>query len=64
MIAVFVGEKNAVELRGHDATLFEAQNELARAQSTIDQNLAMIGGEQRAISGTAAAEHGQTEHVA
>ena len=64
MIAVFVGEQDAVEVRGRDATLLQAQSQLARAQSAIDQNLAMIGGEQRAISGTAAAEHGQTEHVA
>ena len=64
MIAVFVSQKNPVELRRRDATLLQAQSQLARAQSAIDQNLAMIGGEQRAISGTAAAEHGQTEHVA
>jgi hypothetical protein len=36
---------------------------LTGAQSAIDQNPAMIGRDQRAVSGAAAAEHRQTEHV-
>ena len=64
MIAVLVREQNTVELlRGHPA-LLETPDELARAQSAVDQNLAMIRGEERAIPGAAAAEHGQTEHAA
>lgn len=56
MIAVLVGEKDAIELFGHDATLLEPEHDLAGAQPTVDQNFAMIGCDQRAVSGTAAAE--------
>ena len=63
MIAVFVGEENAIELLGRDPALLEAQNDLPRAQSAVDENFAMIGRNQRAISRAAAAEHGQTEHA-
>ena len=64
VVAMFMREKNAIQLRWCDATLFQAQSQLSRAQSAVDENLAVIGGEQRAISGTATAEHGQTEHAA
>ena len=63
MIAMFVGEEDAIELLGSDAALLESEDDLARAQSAIDQNSAMIGRDQGAVSGTAAAEHGQTEHA-
>ena len=63
VIAVFVREQDAIELFGRHAALFETQNDLARAQSAIDENFAVIGRDQRAIPGAAAAEHGETEHA-
>ena len=62
VIAMLVGEEDAIELFRRDPALLEAQHELARAQSAIDQNPAMIGRDERAVSGAAAAEHRQTEH--
>ena len=59
---MFVGDENAVELLRRDAALLQAQHELARAQSAIDQNFAVIGRDQRAVSRAPAAEHGQAEH--
>jgi hypothetical protein len=35
---------------------------LPRAQTAIDENRAMIGGDQRAVPRAPAAEHGQAEH--
>jgi hypothetical protein len=35
---------------------------LPRAETAINENLAMIGGDQRAVSRAPAAEHGQAEH--
>ena len=62
VIAMFVGEEDAVELRGSDSALFEPHDDLACAQPAIDQEPAMIGRDERAISRAAAAEHGQSEH--
>jgi len=63
MIAMLVCEQNAIELIwGHAASL-EAENNLPRAQPTIDQQSAMIGCDEGAVSGAAATEHGQTEHA-
>jgi hypothetical protein len=45
MIGVFVCENNAIELLGCDATLLETQHDLSRAQTAINQNLAMFGGD-------------------
>jgi hypothetical protein len=42
--------------------LLESQRDLPGTQSAVDQNFAMIGGYERAVSGTAAPEHRQTEH--
>jgi hypothetical protein len=42
--------------------LLKPDDDLARAQSAIDQNPAVIGGNESAIPGAAAAEHGQVEH--
>jgi hypothetical protein len=42
--------------------LLEPEHNLPRAQSAIDQNFAMIGGDERTVAGTAAPEHRQTEH--
>jgi hypothetical protein len=49
-------------LFGGDAALFQSDDNLARAQSAIDQNAAMIGGNEGTVPGAAAAEHGQAEH--
>jgi hypothetical protein len=62
VIAMLVGEKDTIELRRSDSALLEPDHDLPRAQSPIDQNPAMIGRDERAISRAAAAEHGQTEH--
>ena len=63
MIAVLVRKQDAIELFGRHPALLEAEDDLARAQSTIDENFAMIGRNESAIPGTAAAEHGETEHA-
>src|SRR5256885_12386471 len=63
VIAVLVCQQHAVELRRRDSALLEADDDLSRAQSAIDQNPAMIGRDQRAISCAAATEHGQSEHA-
>jgi len=62
VIAMLVSKKQSIELLGGNATLLKPDDDLARAQSAIDQNVAMTGGNEGAIPGTAAAEHGQTEH--
>ena len=38
MVAMFVREEDAIELLGSDTAEREAQDELTRAQSSIDQN--------------------------
>ena len=63
MIAVLMREENAVEPVWRHTALFKAQDYLAGAQSTIDKNFAVISRDKRAVPGTAAAEHGQAEHV-
>jgi hypothetical protein len=35
---------------------------LPRAQTAINENFAMLGGDQRAVPGAPAAEHDQAEH--
>ena len=62
LICVFVRENNAVQLPGRDAALLQAQNDLPRAETAINENLAMIRGNQCAVSRAPAAEHGQAEH--
>ena len=62
VIAMLVSKKQSIELLGGNATLLKPHYDLARAQSAIDQNVAMTGGNESAIPGAAAAEHGQTEH--
>src|SRR5262249_45821166 len=53
---------NAVELFRCNATLLQAQHDLPCAETAINENLAMIGCDQRTISRAAAAKHGQAEH--
>ncbi len=62
VIAVFVREKDAIQLVGRDAALCQTQYQLPRAQPAIDKNLAMIRRDQRAVSRAPAAKHGQAEH--
>ena len=62
VICVFVRENNAVELLRPDATLLQTQHDLPRAQTAINENFAMFGGDQRAVPGAPAAEHDQAEH--
>jgi hypothetical protein len=62
VITVFVSKKDAVKLLRCDATLCQAQDQLARTQAAIDKNLAMLGRDQCAVSRAAAAEHRQAEH--
>ena len=57
MIAVFVGEKHAIEPVGCDATFRQTQHQLPRAEAAIEENLAMISRDQCAVPGAAAAEH-------
>jgi hypothetical protein len=59
---MFVRKQNAIQLFWGYTALFEAQNNLARAESAIDQNFTVIGRDQGAVSRAAAAEHSQTEH--
>src|SRR5215471_18354572 len=62
VVAMLVGQQNAVELLRSHAALLEADGDLPGAKAAIDQNFAMIGRDERAVSGTAAPEHRQTEH--
>jgi hypothetical protein len=62
MVAMLMSEKQAIELLGGDAALLKPDHDLARAQSAVDQNPAVIGGNEGTIPGAAAAEHGQAEH--
>ena len=47
VIAMFMGEKDAVEFVRRDSTLGQAEHELARAQPAINEQSAMIGRDQR-----------------
>ena len=62
MIAMLMSKKQSIELLGRNATLLKPDDDLARAQSAVDQNVAMTGGNEGAIPGAAAAKHGQAEH--
>ena len=62
VIGVFVRENNTIQLLRRDAALLEAQNDLPRAETAINENLAMIRGNQRTVSRAPAAEHSQAEH--
>jgi hypothetical protein len=48
---------------GRHAALLETEDDLACAQPAINENFAMIGRDESAVPGTAAAEHGETEHA-
>ena len=63
VIAMFVRQEHAIELRGRHPAKREPHDELARAQAAIDEQSAVIGHDQRAISRAAAAEHREAEHA-
>jgi hypothetical protein len=62
VIGVFVRENNTVELLRRYATLLQTQHDLPRAETAINEDLAMMGCDQRAVSRAPAAKHGQAEH--
>ena len=62
VISVFVRENNAVELLRRESTLVQTQHDLPRAQTAINENLAVRGGNQGTVSRAPATEHGQAEH--
>src|SRR5262249_35806184 len=62
VIGVFVRENYAIELLRRDATLLQTQHHLPRAQTAINENLAVVGRDQCAVPRAPAAEHGQAEH--
>src|SRR5438270_11198552 len=58
VIAMLLTTKQSIELLGGNATLLKPHYDVERAQSAIDQNVAMIGGNDSAIPGDLVAEHG------
>ena len=62
VICVFMRENNSVELLRRDAALLQAQHDLPRAETAINEDLTMVGGNQRTVSRAPAAKHGQAEH--
>ena len=62
VIGVFVCENHPVELLRRDAALLQTQSDLPRTQAAINENLAVVGCDQRAVPRAPAAEHGQAEH--
>ena len=62
VITVFVRDHNPVELLRRHTTLLQTQHDLPRAQAAINENFAVLGGDQRTVSGAPAAEHDQAEH--
>ena len=63
VISVLMSQKHAIELRRRHSAEREPHHELARAQAAIDEQPAMVGHDQRAISGAATAEHREAEHA-
>jgi hypothetical protein len=62
VITVFVSKQDAVELLRPDAALFKPDHDLPGAEAAINENSAIICANERAVPGTAAAEHGKAEH--
>ena len=63
VIAMLMRQEHAIELRRRDPAEREPHHQLARAQAAIDEQPAMIGHDQRAVSGAATAEHREAEHT-
>ena len=63
MIAMFMSKQHAVELFQSYPALLEAKSDLSCAKAAVYQDSAMIRGDERAVPGTAAPEHRQTEHA-
>lgn len=64
VIAVFVGQQNAVERGGAEAGGLHAQGNLLGAQPGVDEHGGAIRGDHGAIPGTPAAEDGEAQHGA
>ena len=63
VIAMLVRQEHTIELLRRHAAKREPHYELTRTQPAIDQQPAMIGHEQRAVSGAPTAERREAEHV-
>ena len=63
VVAVLVREQHAVEFLGAEARLFQAHDDLARAQARVDQQPAVVGGQEGAVARAAAAQDGEGEHA-
>ena len=59
---MFVSEEDTIEPLRSEVALLEPDDDLPRAQSAINQDSAMIGRNEGAVAGAAAAEHGEAEH--
>lgn len=62
VIAVFMRKQDPIEFVRCDTALAEAEDKLARAQSAIHEQPAMIGCDQRAVPRASAPEHRETKH--
>jgi hypothetical protein len=62
VIGVLMCKNHAVELFRRYTALLQAQHDLSRAQSTIDENLAMFRRNKRAVSRAPAPKQRQAEH--
>ena len=59
VVAVFVRDKNAVELGVTNVDLSQSPQNLTRAQARIDQNIGLFAGNQHSVAGRATAENGK-----
>ncbi len=59
---MFVRKEDTIELLRAKAAKRQPRYDLACAQSAIDEQPAMIGGDERAVPRASAAEHGQAKH--
>lgn len=64
VIAVLVGNKNAVELRGPQAEPFEATARLPQREAAVDKQTRTGAGDDRAITPAAAAQRGNMQRRA
>ena len=63
MVAMLVGDEDAIERLRGDAEIFQTRDDLARAQPAIHEEAASIGLDEGAIARAAATEDGETEHT-
>lgn len=62
VVAVFVGEEDAVEIADAEADHGEALDDAAGAEAGIEEEAGVPGAENGAVAGTAAAEDGKRKH--